>query len=159
MNELEALKYVLAVALEYMNQNPYGEQENDEPAVSAVKALIGRVEAAESQPSDAICLAVSVLHEKSQYSVRTFLDLSTGHLDKGTRHGIAQGSYDGVITCTPELYGWWLWAGTDEVMMASLPQDLQDVIRYAKQRNCDWIKLDCDAPKLTDLPVYDCESE
>jgi hypothetical protein len=34
------------------------------------------------------------------------------------------------------------------------PDDLKAIFKFAKDRDCGWVKLDCDAEKYDELPTY-----
>lgn len=91
-------------------------------------------------------------------TIRKFLDLSTAHITAKTRDLFNNGgcSDDYVRYALVDLhgeYGWWVYA---EPVCSDyrLPDDLDRVMRYARDNGCDWILFDCDAAEVDDLPTY-----
>jgi hypothetical protein len=169
MTELEALKLVFKKA-EGVWLSPHAE---DDPgfaeALDQTKALIGRVEHAESTPDGASDLALEVLKERgfevylakkgASPFLRRFLDVSTGHLTQHTRSLL--GSYDDALCGVVKVdvpFGWWVWATEDQEILAAFPEDLQAVITFARKWEAEWIKLDCDAEPVEGLPHYGGEA-
>jgi hypothetical protein len=90
-------------------------------------------------------------------TTRRFLDLSTAHLPHGVCEHLS--SYDGVLA-DRHRYGWWLFVPCEPERQASdsgddIPDDVLRIQRYARERDCDWIRLDEDASTISDLPTWD----
>jgi hypothetical protein len=133
-------------------------------AMDVVWALIEQVRDAEAVPGGAVALAMQVLEqqgyepidtvkERPAY-VRRFLDLSTGHLTQQTREQLESNTLQCTVTYQADPYGWWVYVTQDDDILAGFPQELADVIRYARKHGCEWIKLDCEALELEGLPWY-----
>jgi hypothetical protein len=119
---------------------------------------------AEAVPGGAVALAMQVLEqqgyepidtvkERPDY-VRRFLDLSTGHLTLKTREQLQSNTLQCTVTYQADPYGWWVYVTTDDGILAGFPQDLADVILFARKHGCAWIKLDREALELEGLPWY-----
>jgi hypothetical protein len=89
--------------------------------------------------------------------LRSFLDLSSGHLTLGTRvwldevlhdprHTLSSPVYGGITA-----YGWFVYAPEDPD--EDLPADLVRVLTQARQEGAEYVLLDCDALLRPDLPV------
>lgn len=87
--------------------------------------------------------------------IKKILEVSTAHITRKTDMWLAEGP-DGVVAYPKEDYGWVIMVAPCE---ADIPDDLRQLIDYARACGCDWIMLDCDAPEIKDLPVYDWASE
>ncbi len=94
-------------------------------------------------------------------SVRQFLDLSSGHLSPGTWAWLDRATGDEAVrdSANPSAeilggrtrYGWFVYAYEDPT--APIPDDLAAVMRLARQQDCEYLLLDCDAEPMEDLPV------
>jgi len=80
------------------------------------------------------------------------LVLSTAHITQATcNEWLAQAT----IPAWPKgEYGWFVYA-TEEI--GDAPTDMEAVIHYAREANCDWIMLDRDAATIDDprIPTFD----
>lgn len=96
----------------------------------------------------------------SDHTVRSFLDLSTGHLPPAAADPAWLPSQDGVIArAFPE--GWWLWIPPDiDVRLDEQdPDDTTDtavvaIWRLARRLGCDWALIDSDGPRDPDLAYW-----
>lgn len=50
-------------------------------------------------------------------------------------------------------YGWMVHTGA--YLENSVPVELRAVLRFAKDRDCDWVRLDRDAATIEALPTWD----
>jgi hypothetical protein len=133
-------------------------------AMDVVWALIEQVRDAEAVPGGAVALAMQVLEQQGYEPIETvtprpswvrrFLDLSTGHLTLKTREQLQSNTLQCTVTYQADPYGWWVYVTQDDGILAEFPQDLADVILYARKHGCEWIKLDSDGPELEGLPWY-----
>lgn len=59
---------------------------------------------------------------------------------------------DGRFICDPVQYGFLVYAAWEDFnnLPDDIPQDLSLMIRLAASSNCKWLRLDCDAPMLTE---------
>lgn len=88
--------------------------------------------------------------------IRKLLDISTGHVSKETRDLLNEGEGGSPhIWAIPHEYGWFVRAHDEAEDLAQTPDDLVTVMRYAKQLDCDWIKFDCDADFVEELPMFE----
>ena len=94
-------------------------------------------------------------------SIRKFLDVSAGHLSAATWAWLDEQTTDDVVrdpfSRSAEIlggrtrHGWFVYAS--EEPMPPIPTDLANIMRHARQRDCEWLLLDCEALPLEDLPV------
>lgn len=81
-------------------------------------------------------------------TVRTFLDLSTGHLTVETRALLD--SKDAPVPVHRNEHGWLAWVPTDEANLQDTfyyPADLVACFKHARALGCDYILFDCDAER------------
>ena len=93
--------------------------------------------------------------------IRSFLDLSSGHLSEETWAWLdaettgekvrSFGPSAQVVLASGMRYGWFVYA--DEEPGEGIPEDLTAVFRLARQRGCEYVLFDCDAIPLEDLPI------
>lgn len=81
--------------------------------------------------------------------------ISTGHLNLTAREAIDAGQHRswGVV-CYANDYGCFLCVGRDTMPTADALQSIQTVYRWALAHDLQWLKLDCDAAVIPDLPYY-----
>lgn len=86
--------------------------------------------------------------------IRTFLDLSTGHLREETCRRL--GDYEGVIAHNLR-YGWLLFVPdtADGRDTSDWPDELTTIVRLAQSCGCAYVLLDADGPHVAELPVFD----
>jgi len=106
-------------------------------------------------PAQEVEMAIAVLrkHQKER-RVKCFLELPPNHLTKETRIRWVDGEFDDYLSFVPDVFGGWLWTGTEEGLLKEVPEDLRRIIYYAQMLGIDWIKVDQDADPIADLPVY-----
>lgn len=138
---------------------------------SAVKSGTGAngqnyqlLDAGESEPVilDALRAAIkTVSAQAEQYPLRRFFDTSIAHISRHTVDWLTAQADDSssrhVIGKTP--YGFFLHIPSDP-LLDEFPEDLQNVLRYAKKAGAEYVLFDSDAalnPALPDL-YTDCES-
>lgn len=88
-------------------------------------------------------------------TIRTFLDLSTGHLREQTCQQL--GDYDGV-TAHHLTYGWLLYVrdpDDEPADRADWPDELVPILRLAQACGCAYVLFDADGPQTDDLPVFE----
>ncbi len=93
--------------------------------------------------------------------IRSFLDLSSGHLSPETWAWLdiqttskrirGLGPSAQVVLATGMRCGWFVYAS--EEPEKGIPADLDAVFRLARQRGCDYVLFDYDATPLEDLPI------
>lgn len=96
--------------------------------------------------------------------IRTFLDLSSGHLSPETQAWLdaqlannllraPENAHAAMIAGGKTRYGWFVYApegGAD-----GLPEDLAATLRTARAQGAEYALFDCDAPIRPDLPIRD----
>jgi hypothetical protein len=88
-------------------------------------------------------------------SVRTFLDLSTGHLKLSTRNAIDAHEVDCIVYPHPSGFGWLIYVQDDEEARdKEVPADLRACFDRARALGCAYLMLDADAPQDAELPYY-----
>ena len=86
-------------------------------------------------------------------TVRTFLDVSTGHLMPATRKHMDNGDYPS-LSMTGE-YGWLCYVSMDLGASEVWKADMIDCMNKAYELKCDYILFDRDATAREDLKWYD----
>lgn len=90
--------------------------------------------------------------------IRSFLDLSTGHLTPATRQRFEDGEQlCGPVYPHPEGFGWFVWVGEHGDDATDAPADLVACFNRARKERCEYICFDCDAPMIDQLPIYEDE--
>jgi hypothetical protein len=88
------------------------------------------------------------------------LEISTGHVTNETCNGwIKANLEDGFPRAVQTEFGWFIytgWVAEDEEddPMQRFPEDLRCVVTFARNLNCRWLHLDCDADTIDKLPLY-----
>jgi hypothetical protein len=92
-------------------------------------------------------------------SVLKYLDLSTAHLPEGERTALQAGElldndWPRVIT---HEYGWWVNVPSDPVAYDFSDQApaLAQIIKHARELDCEWVNIDRDADTIDALPVHE----
>jgi len=86
--------------------------------------------------------------------VRPFLTLSTAHVSEETRLLLE----DEPSRFTGGSYGpngWFLWCSTENFGDAPIPDDLWQVMEFARAHGCDYILLDRDGNMIDGLPTWE----
>ena len=83
-------------------------------------------------------------------ALRTFLDLSTGHLALATRDALSAGSHR--LPLWPTEQGWFAYAPED--CAEDTPSDLIACFNRAREVGADYVLFDADAPPDPNLPFY-----
>ncbi len=95
----------------------------------------------------------------SEAVVFLVMDCSTVHLRLETLQAIRDEHVGHLLY--PNPYGAFCWvpdeADFGEIDEETVPQDLIDVLRFARKESCDWIKFDCDGTEYDELPKYEHE--
>ncbi|RWM32602.1 MAG: hypothetical protein EOR77_21470 [Mesorhizobium sp.] len=82
------------------------------------------------------------------------LELSTAHLSRQTADLIEMQTDDIPIFYEKLEYGWWF-----PVLECSsphtIPEDLKQVLDFARSLNCQWVMFDRDADQHPSLPSYE----
>jgi hypothetical protein len=102
------------------------------------------------------------LEKNMTSNVRTFqVDLvpviSTCHVSKDTaaRLDLGDRENDWTITAAYE-HGWLLYVQPEELIAdLGMPEDLATVMAWGRRHKVQWIRMDCDAGAVHDLPQYD----
>ncbi len=98
---------------------------------------------------------MSAVAAPAAYQVRTFLDITTGHLPKRICERL--GSYEAVVAYET-TWGWFMWVPQDPDdpdNTAGVPAEVLAVQRYARRYGCDYVLFDSDAETVEGLPVWD----
>ena len=86
--------------------------------------------------------------------IRTFLDLSTEHLDEESVNWINAAAAGGDEPVGFMPHGWFCWA-PEEYGDAEPPACLKRIHAYAREHGAEYILFDGDAEALADLPLSD----
>lgn len=95
--------------------------------------------------------------KKCDKETDTMLTLSTAHVTPQTAEWLdnEESVAEGGIHCYPkDEYGWFLNINS-AVYLRSLPEDLVNVINYAKSHGYSFVCLDRDADECSDLETYE----
>lgn len=87
----------------------------------------------------------------SNLEIRQFLTLSIGHVTPETTVLLDSGEMP-ILGGTLSSYGWFFWAPEER---GELPEDLWAVCELARANGCQYVLMDCDGPKIKELPYYD----
>lgn len=96
--------------------------------------------------------------------VHRLLALSTVHVSESSREWLTeQANLDGgfsLVVYEKSIYGWFIpIIDKSELIdtgfrVEGIPQDVQDVLKFAHQNGCTWLMFDRDADQVEGLPVY-----
>ena len=99
----------------------------------------------------------------NEFDIAKLITLSTAHitdktsvlLDKEWKENNFQ-----IAVYDKNGYGFFIYIseGTKEKAFddsSDLPKDLKDCIKFAVEKECEWLCLDCDAEPIDELPKYD----
>jgi hypothetical protein len=89
-------------------------------------------------------------------NIEKMLVLSTAHITEKTKDWLEQ-LPEAFIVYPKEEYGFFipLWEGILKEKKGEIPNELHNIMVYAKKKDCDWIMLDRDAFIIDDLPLYE----
>lgn len=89
------------------------------------------------------------------------LDLSTSHIPKHTAEALGDEAgfrtaplYEQVVYTPWADYGWIFWAGEQSPDIEEEHPELLAALKFAKSHGYDYLKLDCDAAQIPDLPTF-----
>lgn len=96
--------------------------------------------------------------------IRSFMDLSSGHLSPKTQAWLdaqladdllraPENAHAAMIAGGKTRYGWFVYA--PEVETDGLPEDLATALCKAREQGAEYALFDCDAPIRPDLPIRD----
>lgn len=96
--------------------------------------------------------------------VMKMLTLSTAHISESTAKALEQDPETNELglavypKCTgqepdAERFGWFIYLNRE--IDEGLPDDLKQALRYARDRDCQILCLDCDGPEEPELNTYD----
>ena len=90
-------------------------------------------------------------------AVRCFLDLSTAHLSEEDRTLLdaCAGHDTGEVLCARTPYGWFVYANEER---PEISDTLWGLFQAARERGCEYLLLDRDAPVLPDLAVFEWDA-
>lgn len=94
--------------------------------------------------------------------VRTFLDLSTGHLTPRTRRDLeTRAVVDLPFAGGPTRYGWFAYAHDENSGVGGdqIHSDLWACMCFARTLGCDYLMFDCDAEVIAELPYFEDETD
>jgi hypothetical protein len=104
--------------------------------------------------------------------IARMLTLSTGHITQETAQlldeylrrreveydGDIEQNFDGLSIYPRADYGWFIYisdAKDDVAEFSKLPADLQNVVEFTLDQDCNWLCLDCDGGGTDGLPLFD----
>lgn len=87
------------------------------------------------------------------------LTISTSHITGETAELLYDTKWDGCgcLSVFDKIdYGWWIYiAPWYNDYKENVPVDLDACIQLARNNNCEWLCLDCDAAETELLPTYE----
>ena len=95
----------------------------------------------------------------TSFEIREFIVISTAHVSEATAKLLdnipakdwpcAGGAYAD--------YGWFVYAHDENAGVGkdAIPDDLFNVMTWARKQGCDYVLLDCDGEEVEGLPVHD----
>jgi len=87
-----------------------------------------------------------------------FITLSNSHISKNTAGFLSnecgEAAKSPLVVYKMASYGWMILV-PDTYDGLSLSKDLVDCLEYAKKLECDWLRLDCDGPEMSELKKYE----
>lgn len=88
--------------------------------------------------------------------ITKMLTLSTAHIPESIAKSLeTEPETDNFgLSVYPFAYGFWIFI-PDYGLRETIPKPLAACLRLAKENGCEWLRLDCDAEPLDELPVYD----
>lgn len=94
--------------------------------------------------------------ENNAYESETIITLSTGHISEETTNILDNDELNGINVYKKGEYGWIIYILDEkqEGSLKELPEDLKEVIRFARDKKSKMICLDRDAELVNDLPVF-----
>lgn len=97
--------------------------------------------------------------EGRKLQISKMLTVSSAHIKEETAQFLNDETRDELIVYPKLVYGWFILAnpGTEdfEAELTRIPEELANLIRFAKENGCDWLCLDCDGDKVEGLPIFD----
>lgn len=90
------------------------------------------------------------------YEIHKILVVSTAHISEETNNILENDLNVGFTT-----YGHFLWnflhnrAEQDEIILEEWPEEIGDIFKLARKRNCAYILIDSDGPIYEELKEYD----
>lgn len=106
---------------------------------------------------------------KRDKMIKQIITLSTAHISEGTAELLKREPKEHLmeICVYSTNNGWFIpinYLTNDRISMnirfgnTTIPYDLRRVINYAKVKGCDWIYLNHEVEKVSELPEYNWES-
>ncbi len=126
--------------------------DNHASAKSPLDKPLGRVPYASEKPTG------------TAKGISKLLDVSTAHIKEATAYMLDdEDKFPELIRYSKDGYGWFILVPKKTVgsynPLEGLPEDLVDIMKYAKHNDCDWISLDCDGVIHSELPIYNQEPD
>ena len=87
------------------------------------------------------------------YGVLNYLDISTGHIPENVLKNTK--SIYHVATYPEGAFFWVPSAPHIKVYEEYVPDELNKIFKFARERNCTLIRFDCDGFEYPELPKYD----
>lgn len=90
--------------------------------------------------------------------IEKILTISTAHITEETNIILQNAEFNNLCLSVyqKECYGYWIYIGKSaKIYREVIPEDLLDCIEFARQNDCQWLCLDCDAKETSELPTYD----
>lgn len=103
------------------------------------------------QAHDAECPYILFTDTTAPPAKRTFLDISTGHLQRRTCERL--NTLPGVTAYNIPFYGWLM--ATPAENHSDWPTELEPIVGLAHTSGCAYVVFDCDAEIIEGLPTYD----
>lgn len=85
--------------------------------------------------------------------IAKIMTISTAHIKSDT---ILRSHNSNVIMFSKGMYGWFVYVPEYNIReYGTYPNELLDVLDYAREEGCTWLLLDLDGPIINELPTYE----
>ncbi|HDX9674129.1 TPA: hypothetical protein ROY08_001386 [Bacillus cereus] len=83
------------------------------------------------------------------------LELSTHHISEVSACLLNTSMISGIIVYHKEKYGWFIYVSSEEEENEQIPDDLNEILKFARSNDCLWIMLDRDYDTINELPTFE----
>lgn len=85
--------------------------------------------------------------------IAKIMTISTAHIKSDT---ILRSHNSNVTIFSKGMYGWFVYVPEYDIReCGTCPNELLDVLDYAREEGCTWLLLDSDGPIINELPTYE----
>lgn len=91
---------------------------------------------------------------EKKLEIHSMMALSTAHISLETKNQLEHEQINGLVVYQKEEFGWFVVVPDEEEEPEHLPDDLKNLIMFAKQNECSWIMLDRDVQIISVIPTF-----